>query len=237
MRGLKSLEEIVLRLKALADPEKIELKARKFNISAEGSLGIYQKDLKELSNEIVKDNQLAVDLFDTGIYEARLICSRIFNPKDLTTDLMEKWVITFENWEIVDSFCMALFAHSSLAYPKAMEWSLREREFEKRSGFAIMAAYCMANKQAENEEYLDFLERIETESCDDRIYVKKAANWALRNIGKRNPDLKKSAISSSRKILQKECKAAQWIANDALKEFEKEGLRSSDYPRHLYRKK
>ena len=164
------------------------------------------------------------------------MCSKIFNPKDLNNALLEKWAATFENWEITDSFCMGLVAKSKFAIPKALEWSSRKREFEKRSGFTVMAAYCMADKKAENQVFEQFFPIIKREAWDNRIYVKKAVNWALRNIGKRNIDLNKKAIEVAYEILAMEDKSAKWIAKDALRELEKDGINILDYPRAIYRK-
>ncbi len=216
------------------DPEKVFFKEKKFGVISKNSLGIYHKDLREIAKEIGKNNQLAIQLFDSGIYEARLLCSKIFNPKDLNETLMEKWVQSFENWEICDSFCMALFAKSKFALEKILEWTTREPEFEKRAGFATMAAYCMADKKSENVLFEQFLPIIKREAKDERLYVKKAVNWALRSIGKRNIDLKKQAIKTANEILKLNSKSAKWIAKDALKELQKEKLRLSNYPRNQY---
>jgi 3-methyladenine DNA glycosylase AlkD len=148
------LVQIIKRLEDLADPDKIRFKEKKYGIRSENALGVYMKDLKALAKEIGRNDSLALELFDSGIYEARLLCSKIYTPQNLTEELMEKWVRTFDNWEICDSFCMSVFARSPLAVKKAEEWSSREKEFEKRAGFVIMAAYCMADKKAANEVYL-----------------------------------------------------------------------------------
>ncbi len=228
-------QTILDELNRLAEPEKVLFKHKKYNIVAHNALGVYQKDLKEIAKKIGYNNALAIQLFDSGIYEARILCSKLFNPKNLTKELMEKWVQTFENWEICDSFCMGLFAKSEHAYEKALEWSHREAEFEKRAGFAIMAAYCMADKKADNKTFDAFLEHITAEASDDRQYVKKAVNWALRNIGKRNKDLNRKAISTAEEIKKQGTKPAIWIANDALKELQSEKLNILEYPRHIYR--
>ena len=179
-----------------------------------------------IAKEIGKNNELALQLFDSGIYEGRLLCSKIFKPKDITEPLMEKWVKTFENREICDSFCMGLFAKSRFAVPKILEWTKRKPEFEKRAGFAIMAAYCMADKKSDNELFEQFFPIIKREANDERLYVKKAVNWALRNIGKRNSDLNEIAIDVANEILNFESKSAKWIAKDALKELQKDGVLS-----------
>ncbi|MCP5061688.1 MAG: DNA alkylation repair protein [Ignavibacteriae bacterium] len=229
-------KQIISKLYELENKDKVILKEKKFGIIANNSLGIYHKDLKEIAKEVRLNNELAIQLFDSGIYEARILCSKIFNPKDITESLMEKWVVTFENWEICDSFCMGLFAKGKFAIPKALEWSKREREFEKRAGFVIMASYCMVAKHADNKVFGQFFPIIKREVHDERIYVKKAVNWALRNIGKRNIDLNKKAIEVANEILKMESKSAKWIAKDALRELKSENINILDYPRKIFRK-
>ena len=228
--------EIIECLYDLKDAEKVIFKEKKFGIISNNSLGIYHKELKMIAKEIGPNNELALQLFDSGIYEGRLLCSKLFKPKDVTEPLMEKWVKTFENWEICDSFCMGLFAKSKFALAKILEWTNRKPEFEKRAGFATMAAYCMADKTSENELFEQFLPIIKREAIDERLYVKKAVNWSLRNIGKRNIDLKEKAIDVATEILKFDSKSAKWIAKDALKELHKEGVRMSNYPRKKYKK-
>ncbi|MEX0275294.1 MAG: DNA alkylation repair protein [Flavobacteriaceae bacterium] len=229
-------DQIIAALKKQADPQKIGFKEKKFGIVSHQALGIYHRDLKELARKIPKDDELALQLFESNIYEARLLCSKIFNPKNLTEDLMDQWTRTFGNWEICDSFCMGLFAKSQYAIPRALAWTKREREFEKRAGFATIAALCMADKEAGNEVFEQFFPLIERESTDERQYVKKAVNWALRNIGKRNVDLHASAISIANRLVNTNDRTAQWIAKNALSELGKDKLRMSDYPRKIYRK-
>lgn len=231
------LENIINKLHNLSNPEKIKLKEKKFGIIANNSLGIYHKDLKDLAKEIGQDNDIALKLFETNIYEAKILCSKIYNPNDITQEQMDTWVKTFENWEICDSFCMGFFVKSKFALKKTEEWSKNEEEFIKRAGFTIMAAYGFANKNAENKTFERFLELIEVEAYDERIYVKKAVNWALRNIGKRNIDLHKKAITTAKKILQFKSKSAQWIAKDALRELEKDDVKMLNYPRDIYKVK
>jgi len=230
-----TLNKILAKLRSLENKNKVILKEKKFGIIANNSLGIYHKDLKEIAKEIGRNNEIAIQLFDSGIYEARILCSKIFNPKDVTESLMEKWVVTFDNWEICDSFCMGLFAKSKFAIPKAFEWSKRESEFEKRAGFVIMASYCMADKHADNKVFEQFFPIIKREVHDERIYVKKAINWALRSIGKRNIILNKKAIAVANEILDINSKSAKWIAKDALRELKSENVNILDYPREIYR--
>ena len=227
--------EVIKGLYDLRDAEKVIFKEKKFGIVANDSLGIYHKELKMIAKNIGQDNELALKLFDSGIYEGRLLCSKIFRPKDVTELLMEKWVKTFENWEICDSFCMGLFAKSEFALAKILEWTKRKPAFEKRAGFTMMASFCLADKQSGNEQFEQFFPIIKREVNDERTHVKKAISWALRNIGKRNIDLKRTAIEVANEILQFESKQAKWIAKDALNELHRENIRVSDYPRSEYR--
>lgn len=230
-----NLPQVLKQLERLANPEKIEFKNNKFGIKANNSLGIYHKDLKVLAKEIGNDNKLALALYDTGIYEARILCSKIYDPACISEHQMDKWVADFENWEICDSFCMGFFVKSDYALAKANEWSMAESEFVKRAGFVIMAAYGFANKQSDNEVFDKFFLPIEREAEDSRLYVQKAINWALRNIGKRNIDLQKRAIEVANRILKSDSKSAKWIASNALNELQKDKVSILDYPRSIYR--
>lgn len=226
--------QVIEALNDLANKENVAYRAKKFGIISHNALGIAHKELKVLAKEIGWNDELGIQLFDSEIYEGRLMCSKIFKPKNLTDDLAEKWVKTFENWEVCDSFCMGIVAKSPLAIPKILEWTKRSKEFEKRAGFASMAAYCMADKKAENEVYEAFLPIIKREANDERLYVKKAVNWALRSIG--NIDLLDIAIETAYEIEQMDSKAARWIAKDAIRELTGDKVRVSDYPRLIYRK-
>jgi len=232
---MKTVKEIIARIESLANPEKVLFKKQKFGIESNNALGVMHSDLNAISREIGKNEELAKALFDTNIYEARVLCAKLFPPKKLTSELAEKWVVTFENWEVCDSFSMGVIAKSPLAKIKIEEWVMRESEFEKRAGFATMAAHCMADKNAENVVYENFLPLIINASNDERLYVKKAVNWALRSIGKRNIDLNKKAIQTAEKILDFESKSAQWIAKDAIRELSSGKANILDYPRRVYR--
>lgn len=228
-------ESVLAKLYELENAEKVRFKEKKFGIVSKNSLGIYHKDLKIIAKEIGANNALALQLFNSGIYEARILCSKIFNPKNVTEDLMEHWVKTFENWEICDSFCMGIFAKSEFALAKIIEWKDRTSTFEKRASFATMAAYCMADKKSDNALFVQFLPFIKEAATDERVYVKKAVNWALRNIGKRNVDLQQKAIETANEMLLFNNNTATWIAKNALSELTKLPLRMSDYPRNRYR--
>lgn len=232
------LEDVIQALHLLADKSKVSFKKEKYNISSgeDHVLGLYQKDIKEIAKEIGKNKALAIDLFHTNIYEAKLLCSKIFPAKELTEKLMDQWVVHFDNWEICDSFCMEVFAKSQIPLIKIEPWSTSDHEFIKRASFATMAAYCMADKKASNDVFISFFPFIEKACNDNRIYVRKAVSWALRNIGKRNIDLHERAVELAQKIQkEQQTKAAQWISKDVLRELTKPDVRMSDYPRTIYR--
>ncbi|GAB5539012.1 MAG: DNA alkylation repair protein [Salibacteraceae bacterium] len=232
---MKSAADVIAHLKAIADPQKLSYKAEKYDIQTSNALGIYHSDLKEMAKQIGKNSELALELWDSGIYEARLITSKIFRPKDLTMELAVKWTLEFDTWEICDSFSMAVFGKSPLAIEIIRVFRTHEMEFVKRSSFATMASYGLADKQAENMVFETFFTWIEEASTDERNFVKKAVNWALRTIGKRNVDLRDRAIQVSNKLLASQSKSAQWIASDAIKELTKPNVKMQDHPRSIYR--
>lgn len=230
------LKEILKELKSLSNKDIKAFKARKYGIKADNSWGVYQKDLQILAKKIGKNTEMGIALFNTEIYDAQLLCAKICKPKELTEALMDQWITYFNSWEICDSFCMQLFKYHPLAIQKALEWSKRMREFEKRAGFVLMATYGFADKKARNEVFEQFFPIMIQHANDERLYVKKAVNWALRQIGKRNMDLNKKAIETARFILSIDSKPAKWIAKDALREFQSAKVNILDYPRDIYRK-
>lgn len=228
------VKEVLDTLNDLADPKIVAHKKRQYGIIASNSKGIYHKDLRVVAKEIGKDSELAIQLFETNVYEARILCSKIFPVKDLEWGLMKHWVKSFENWEICDSFSMGLFSKSKWANKWINKYHNKKQEFEKRSAFATLASYCMADKKASNEVYEAFIPFLLEAATDERIYVKKAVNWALRSIGKRNQDLHEKAIETAEYILSDQFegnKGSDWIAKDAIRQLQKETVNILDYPR------
>lgn len=226
---------IVNALYDLSNPEMVIYRKEKFGVHSKNALGISMKQLNTLCKKIKSTKELAIELFETDIYEAKILCAKLLKPKDVTDQLAEQWLNHFDNWEICDTFCMGLIAKSAIAEQKIKHWATHKEEFKKRAAFATLAAYCMANKTANNEHFTQFFPLISKHATDERLYVKKAVNWALRSIGKRNKDLKVEAIKLAQKLLIINSKTAQWIAKDAIKELENPNTRSSDYPRKVYR--
>lgn len=211
-------EEILKQLKSLSNPEAIEGMAR-FGINPDNTYGVSIPDLRKIARETGKDHTLALELWSSGIHEARILAGMIDEHEKVTGEQMEAWVADFDSWDVCDQVCSNLFDKTCLAYQKALEWSHREEEFVKRAGFVLMAALAVHDKKSGDEKFMGFLPVIKREAFDDRNFVKKAVNWALRQIGKRNMNLNRAAIETAKEIQGIDSKAAKWIASDALREL------------------
>jgi len=196
----------------------------RFGINPENTYGVSVPDLRKMAKEISTDHALAEQLWASGIHEARILASMIDEPEMVTEARMESWVKDFDSWDVCDQCCSNLFDKTKFAYRKAAEWSKREEEFVKRAGFTLMATLAVHDKKAADEEFLKFLPVIKRESTDNRNFVKKAVNWALRQIGKRNLNLNKVAIKAAEEIQQIDSKSARWIAADAIRELTGEAV-------------
>ncbi len=216
-------EEVIKKLKSLANPKNIEGMAR-FGIKPGKILGVSIPNLRKLAKQIGKNHQLAQQLWQSGIHEARILASMIDEVDKVTKRQMDAWIKNFDSWDVCDQVCMNLFDKTPYAFDKAKKWATRKKEFEKRAGFALMACLAWHDKETKDKEFLKFLPIIKKESIDERNYVKKAVNWALRQIGKRNLSLNKAAIKTSKEIQKINSEAARWIANDAIRELAGEAV-------------
>jgi len=211
-------EDILQRLKALANPEAVAGMAR-FGINPENTYGISIPVLRKMAREIGRDHALAQELWSSGVHEARILASMIDDPRLVSEEQMDRWAADFDSWDVCDQCCGNLFDKTEFAYRKAVEWAARDEEFVKRAGFALMAWLAFHDKRAPDEAFLAFLPVIKRESIDGRNFVKKAVNWALRHIGKRNAALNITAIQTAKEIQAAGSKPGRWIAADALREL------------------
>ena len=218
-------EEVISRLKGLANLENVEGMAR-FGINSRSTLGISLSTLRPLAREMGKDHGLAQQLWDSGIHEARILASIIGKPAQVTEEQMEAWVGDLDSWDVCDQVCMNLWGRSPYAYQKAHEWSTREEEFVKRAAFALMVAIAIHDKKASDERLEEFFPVIKAQATDNRNFVRKAVNWALRQIGKRNLNLNAKAIATARQIRGSGVRTARWVAADALRELTSEKIQS-----------
>ncbi len=190
-----------------------------FGISSPKAFGVPTPVLRKLAKQIGKNHQLALELWAASIYEARIIASFIAEPEKATEKLLEEWAQEFDNWAVCDSCCSNFFDKTSFAYTKAIEWTKRKEEYVKRAGFVLMAVLAVHDKTTSNERFIKFFPFIKKHSTDERNFVRKAVNWALRQIGKRNTILQKNAIALAEEIVQIDSPSARWIARDALREL------------------
>ena len=215
--------EILAKLKSLENPDNRAGMAR-YGINTRKAYGVPIPVLRKLAREIGRDRSLAADLWKSGVHEARMLACFIDDPVKVTEKQMDEWVKDFDSWDICDQVCSNLFDRTCFAPQKAVEWSSREEEFVKRAGFVLMAALAVHDKKACDEPFRKFLEIIRRESVDDRNFVRKAVNWALRQIGKRSLYLNGHAIKTARKIGGIDSRSARWIASDALRELQSDAV-------------
>ena len=215
--------EIINRLKALSDPEAVKGMAR-FGINPENTYGVSIPNLRKMAKAAGKDHGLAQELWASGIHEARILAGMVDDPALVTEEQMEAWVKDFDSWDVCDQVCMNLFDKTPLAWQKVIDWSEREEEFVRRAAFALIACLAWHDKQAEDEKFVALLPVIERGATDERNFVRKAVNWALRHIGKRNLNLNRAAINAAKEIQGIDSKAARWIAADALRELTGEAV-------------
>ena len=210
-------EEVIKKLKKKANRKNVEGMAR-FGIASTNTLGVSIYDLRPMAKEIGKNHRLALRLWKSGIHEARILASYIDEPAKVTEGQMEDWAADFDSWDVCDQVC-ELFGKTPYAYKKIVDWSKRKEEFVKRAAFALIAEMAWRDKEANDNQFKRLFPHIIRESTDERNFVKKAVNWALRNIGKRRPGLKEEAINAAKEIQKIDSKSARWIAADALREL------------------
>lgn len=220
---MASVGEVLEKLKAKTKPEHVEEMAR-YGMVAEQRLGVSIPDMRKMAKELGKNHKLALELWKTGIPESKILAAMIDEPEKLTEKQMEDWVKGINSWDVCDQVCMNLFEKTPLAWKKIHDWSQRKEEFVKRTAFALIACLAWHNKEAEDEKFIKLFPVIKRGATDERNYVKKAVNWALRNIGKRNPNLNEAVIKAAKEIQRIDSKAARWIASNAIKELESEAV-------------
>ncbi|MBU1066161.1 DNA alkylation repair protein [bacterium] len=211
------------RLREVGDPKAIPFMA-KYGITPEQTYGVKVPDLRTIAKDFHKNHELALALWEINNRETRILASMIDDPKQLTEEQMEAWAMEFDYWEICDQACMNLFEKHTLAWQKAVEWSDHANEGKKRAAFVLMARLAVSDKKAPDQKFQPFFPLITRESTDERNLVKKAVNWALRQVGKRNQALNQQAIQVAEEIAAINSKSARWIATDALRELKSEAV-------------
>lgn len=214
----RTAQEVVATLRSLSDPKAVEGAAR-FGIKVPDILGVSAPALRKLAKEIGADHRLAGQLWRTGIHDARGLAALIDDPALVTPSQMERWAKDFNSWAVCDTACGCLFDKTPYAWDKAIEWSRRDEEYVKRAGFVLMASLAVHDKKASDERFEAFLPLIVEQAGDERNFVRKAVNWALRQIGKRNRRLNGLAIRTAEEVRSLGTRSARWIVSDALREL------------------
>jgi len=215
------IAEVLTQLQSLASPAHMGEMVR-VGINTHDALGIDIYTLRKLAKTLRPDHDLALSLWKSGIHEARLLASMVDDPAQATEVQLEAWAADFDSWDLCDQVCDNLFQHTAFAYPKAFAWSGRDEEFVKRAGFVLMACLAFYDRTAPDAKLAQFFPAILQASDDERNYVKKAVNWALRNLGKRSLAMNAQAVAAAHEIQARGTRAARWIAVDALRELTSE---------------
>lgn len=218
-------EEIIKELEELSNPDDVEGMAR-FGISHKKTYGVRIPELRRIAKQTGKNHELAEKLWNAGYGDTKILACIIEDPKKVQEDQIEKWAHDFDSWDVCDQCCMNLIRKTPFAYKKIFEWSTYEEEFIKRAAFTLIAVLAVHDKKAEDEKFEQFFPIIIMESTDERNFVKKAVNWALRQIGKRNIDLNRKAIEIGEELLKIDSRSAKWIATDALRELNSEKIQT-----------
>lgn len=218
-----TVRTVLRELKKLADP-KVREQLAYFGVNVPKAYGISAPALHSLARRIGRKQNLAEKLWTSGVHEARILAALIGEADKITAKQMDRWARDFDAWDVVDASCCYLYAFAAPAWSKIYEWSSRQEEFVKRAAFSLAAYLSYKDKSAPDARFIRFLRVIEREACDERNFVRKAVNWALRNIGKRNLRLNRAAILAAERIRCQKFPSARWIAADALRELKSDAV-------------
>lgn len=228
---MATVDEALARLHAVAKPDQLEGMARYgmtrhtimfHGMAVDNRLGISIPDLRRIAKQTGRDHALALELWDTGIAEARILASMVDEPDAVTAGQMDFWVQDFDSWDVCDQICMNLFDKTPLAWDKVYAWAERDEEYVKRAAYALIACLAWHDKEAEDARFLALMPLIVQGATDDRNYVKKAVSWALRHIGKRNAALHDAALETAAQLREMDSKPARWIGAAAERDLNSE---------------
>lgn len=212
------LDLALARLRAEARPDQLEAMAR-FGLTGDTRLGLAVPTLRALAKEFKRDHELALALWDTAIPDAQILAGMVAEPGKLTVQQMDHWVAGMQAWDVCDQACLNAFVKSPLAWEAIPRWARRQREFEKRAAFSLLAVAAVHQKQRPDADFIARLPLIEAAADDERNFVKKSVNWALRQIGKRSAALREPALTVAERLCEREEKSARWIGSDARREL------------------
>ena len=219
------LDDVVEALRERADPSRLDGMAR-YGIDTSRAIGVSMPEIRAVARSVGRRHALAQQLWATEIHEARILASMVDEPDRVAPSQMDRWARDFASWDVCDQVCSNLFARTPYAYEKAAQWSSTRAEFVKRAAFSLMASLAVRDKDADDDAFVAFLPLIVSGAHDERNFVKKSVNWALRQIGKRDRRLNASAIATAEEIRAIDSRAARWIAADSLRELRSDGVQA-----------
>ncbi len=212
------LAEALQLIRAEARPEALQALAR-FAIGGEGRLGLSVPQMRDVARQLGRDHELALALWDTAIPDAQIVAGLIAEPAKLTLAQMDHWTQGMAAWDVCDQACNNALRKSPLAWARIPVWAARREEFVRRAGYALLAVMAVHDKKRPDADFIALLPLIEAAADDERNFVKKAVNWALRQIGKRSDVLLPHAIDCAERLRERPEKSARWIGADALREL------------------
>lgn len=213
-----NVDDVITELERLSS-KKYRAGMARFGIPSDNALGVPVGQIQKLGKSIGRDHDLATKLWATGVYEARLLCAFIDDPKCVTPTQMDAWAKDLDNWAVCDTLCFHLFDRTPHAFRKIEQWSKKKHEFVKRAGFALLASIGVHDKETGDAPFAKCLPLIEKGAFDDRNYVKKGVSWALRVVGRRSTSLHAASVVIAKRLSQSDDKAARWVGRDALREL------------------
>ncbi len=220
---MHTVDSVLSALRQHARADQLEGMAR-YGMAVEGRLGVNIPVLRKLAKELGRHHALALNLWESGIAEARILAAMIDDPAQLTEAQMEAWVQDFNSWDVCDQVCLNLFDKTPLAWDKVRQWAARPEEFVKRAAFTLIACLAWHDKQASDEQFIELVPLILEGAKDERNYVKKAVSWALRQLGKRNIRLNQIAIQTAQEMATADEKSVRWVAHDVLKDLTRQSI-------------
>lgn len=215
---MRETHDILQRLSAAGSAVNVAGMAR-YGIRPAKAYGVATPVIRSIARELGRDTEMAAALWSSNVLEARMLAAMVADPLQITEEEVERWVRDFDCWSVCDSACIGLLWKTPFAWRKVREWSRREPEYERRAAFALLAGLAVHDKKAADKQFHTGLRLIVKAAGDDRNFVKKAVNWALRQTGKRNPELRAAAIQVAESLAMSESRSARWIGHDALREL------------------
>ena len=216
--AIPTVSDVLQQLQALATPKDLA-NLQRFGITAANPLGVSMANIQKVARTMARDHALASALWDTGVYEARLLTAYVDDPAQVTIAQMDRWCLDFDSWGICDTLCFALFDRTPHAWRCIDKWGSARQEFVRRAAFALMASLAVHDKKAADDLFLQRLPRIEEAATDARDLVRKGVSWALRTTGRRNAALHAAALDVARRLAVSGDAGARWVGKDAVREL------------------